>query len=283
MISKFILPNALTALFLCASSFAASTQETATVRHGDGEIDGLLKGTIELLIQSQASEETSAALEEPIQENIREMQSHREQVFALLREYARDHEDGSGRVKRATVMLLDRMNFTADDVMNYVLPRLTQGDEDKNHLYDLVSSFPSPDGEWSDYRFSLEFLRTQRDELAPEFVHEFYTLYPKRAVFQLIEAFIDNDEQKAALTNAAATIIQNSQMDLFLRGRTIDAEVQAAVVHDMKQLAASDEWWLRYFVAKALRYGPAYRDSELLNSLRSDSNPSVRSLLKSAK
>lgn len=242
-----------------------------------------IEAAIKLVLDAQRNENTDSELEKGIEATVVRLQAHKGEALYILLRYAGENPDPYGRVRRATILLREKLDVSPQDVLDYVVPKLQADPGQREALYDLVSSVPDPTGQWLDYRFSLEFLQSQRDAIYPPFVQYAYAVYPQKAVVRLIEACVTDADRKARLIAAAGNVAAHSQMELTLRGEAIDDATIKAVVADLHVLAQSKEWWLRYYAARFLRYGPVYRDKALLAALKADPDPLVKEVLSTAK
>lgn len=246
-------------------------------------MDALVDATIELLVDSAGQDGLSAVQEETIRTNVEQMKADKVAALGALLRYSPTGSYPPSGTKRATVLLRQRLAISPQDVLRYALPELEKETCDRERLYALVASVPDPTGDWLDTRFSEEFLRSQRDSLYPPFVQYLYSVYPKKGIIRLINSCIADPDRRDSLLRAAQNVVEHSQMELLLEGRTIDDDLAQSVVSDLTTLAQSKEWWIRYFAARSLRFAPAYREENLLAGLKSDVHPLVQEVVKTAK
>jgi hypothetical protein len=247
------------------------------------DLDRLVATTINILVESQMNEAVDSDSDAIIKANIARLQASKVAAMGALLRYSSSTPDLSGRIKRSTILLRKKLNLAPQDVIEFAIPELQRESGNREELYAIVGSVPDPNGKWLDCRFSKEFLFSQRDNLYAPFVQHAYTIYPNKGILLFIETCVTNENRKVSLLGAAQNVTNHSQMDVFLGKKTIDNNTIKSVVADLNVLVQSKEWWIRYFVARFVFYGPVYRDKQLLATLNADDNLLVRELIRTSK
>ena len=177
------------------------------------------------------------------------------QKFVLQLLYFSAHAR-STRQGMLPLVLVDKLNISADDRVAAIVPLLDTGDQavlEQAYEWLQVVDF---DGEAQEFRFSRyeNVLHREAADVPKGLIRYMYAKSPDAALSSLATVYLDKDAAKALVDH-------------------VKSEDDAQAVD---QLSQRPEWWAQLYVAEKLRKNPKLRSTHVLERIKGSHHPLVK-------
>lgn len=203
-------------------------------------------------------------------EELRAAADRRSLLLQIARYLARS---GSTEESMGGAVILHRLEFTADEKLEAILPHLEEAEPGIRHVFmDLLGTIDRPDGGEADFSVYESRLRADRRPPTRALILYMYEVSPAAALESMSRVFGDRTAPRGRATDL------QDLLDRYEASTSWEEDDRRQALGILDELSRDPAWWVRLYAAETIGRHAELATPETARRLRNDPDALVRAV-----